>query len=163
MVSAKRAAALAAAYAVSERSLNEYKDKVLEKVGINKEKAIRDDIAQDFVNEHPPSKEVIILAGGDVLMLDRMTGRYFRSTVENLKKAENAVNQELFNHQYASLSHFYDEIGLAPTSFSDDVGWNMAQTGVLELQFSTVMAENDQPCIAVDFTNMPKTEYTQLY
>lgn len=163
MVSAKRAAALAAAYGISENKLKEYKEKVLEKVGPNKERAVRDELAQDYVNDNPPSKEVIILAGGDVLCLDRMTGRYFRSTVENLKKAENAVNQELFNHQYASLSFFYDEVGLPPTSFSDDVGWNMAQTGVLELQFSTVMSPDEQPCVAVDFTNPPKNDYTQLY
>lgn len=163
MVSAKRAAALAAAYGISENKLKEYREKVLEKVGPNKERAVRDEIAQDRVNDNPPSKEVIILAGGDVLCLDLMTGRYFRSTVENLKKAENTVNQELFNHQYASLSYYYDEVGLPPTSFSDDVGWNMAQTGVLELQFSTVMSPDEQPCIAVDFTNPPKTDYTQLY
>lgn len=163
VMSAKRAAALAAAYGISERNLREYKDKVTEKLGINKERAVRDEIAQDRVTNNPPTKEVVILAGGDVLCFDMTTGRYFRSSVEAIKKAENKINQELFNHQYASLSAFYDEIGLAPTSFSDEVGWNSAQTGALELRFSTVMSPDEQPCIAIDFTVPPKTDYTQLY
>lgn len=163
MMSAKRAAALAAAYGISERNLREYKEKVTEKLGMNKERALRDEIAQDRVRNNPPNKEVLILAGGDVLCFDMTTGRYFRSTMDTLKKAENTVNQELFNHQYASLSHFYDEVGLAPTSFSDEVGWNTAQTGPLEIRFSTVMSPDNQPCIAIDFTTPPKTEYTQLY
>lgn len=163
VMSAKRAAALAAAYGISERNLREYKEKTLEKLGMNKERSLRDEIAQDRVSKNPPTSEVIILAGGDVLCFDMHTGRYFRSSVEAIKKAENVMNQELFNHQYASLSQFYDEVGLPPTSFSDEVGWNMAQTGPVELRFSTVMSKDDQPCIAYDFTNPPKTEYTQLY
>lgn len=163
VMSAKRAAALAAAYGISERNLREYKEKALEKLGVNKERALRDEIAQDRVTNNPPNKEVLILAGGDVLCFDMTTGRYFRSSMDTIKKAENAINQELFNHQYASLSHFYDEVGLAPTSFSDEVGWNSAQTGPLELRFSTVMSPDNQPCIAIDFTTPPKTEYTQLY
>lgn len=161
-MSAKRAAALAAAYGISERQLKEYKDKVLEKVGPNKERALRDEIAQDRVT-NTPSKEVIVLASGDVLCFDMTTGRYFRGSVEKIRRAENTINQELFNHQYASLSHFYDEIGLPPTSFSDDVGWNLAQGGAFEVQFSTTRSPDDEPCIAIDFTTAPKTDYTQLY
>src|SRR5213075_1850897 len=40
MMSAKRAAALAAAYGISERNLREYKEKTLEKLGVNKERAL---------------------------------------------------------------------------------------------------------------------------
>lgn len=162
VMSAKRAAALAAAYGISERNLREYKEKTLEKLGLNKERALRDEIAQDRVTTNP-NREVLVIASGDVLCFDMHTGRYFRSTVERIRKAENTINQELFNHQYASLSQFYEEIGLAPTSFSDEVGWNMAQTGALEIRFSTTQTEDEQPCIAIDFTNPPKTDYTQLY
>jgi hypothetical protein len=162
MMSAKRAAALAAAYGLSERNLREYKDKVTEKLGVGKEKALRDEIAQDRVTENPP-KEVIIITNGDVLCYDMLTGRYFQSTVENIKKAENRINQELFNHQYASLSMFYEEIGLQPTNFTDEVGWNTFQTGALEVRFSTTTSPDDRPCIAIDFNNPPKPDYTQLY
>lgn len=162
-ISAKRAAALAAAYGLAEGRLDEYKAKTLEKLGVNKEQKLRDEIAQDRVNENPPDKEVIILASGDVLCYDMLTGRYFQSTVENIKKAENRLNTALFHHQYASLSEFYEEIGLAPTGFTDEVGWSQLSDGNLEVTFSTVMSPDDKPCLAIDFKTAPHPDYTQPY
>lgn len=163
-ISAAKAAALATAYGLSERRFQEYRDKALEKLGVNKEEKLRDEIAQDRVTGNPPTDgQVVIIAGGDVLFYDMLTGRYFRSTVENVKKAENRINTALLNHEYASLSEFYEEIGLAPTNYSDEVGWNLSRNGQLEVKFSTTLSPDDQPCIAIDFTVAPHPAYNQLY
>ena len=55
------------------------------------------------------------------------------------------------------------ELGLALTSFSDDVGWNQVATGPVDLRFSTVMSPDDKPCIAVDFAVTPQPNYSQSY
>ena len=56
-------------------------------------KKIRDEIAQDRVNANPPnSREVLIAGTGEVLFFDMLTGRYFQSTMEDIKRAENKVN-----------------------------------------------------------------------
>lgn len=164
-ISAQKAAALAAAYGISESRLKEYKEKVSEKLTGPKNQAIKDEIAQDQVNANPPNKEVIIIAGGDVLCYDMLTGRYFQSTVEKIRSAENMINQALYNHQYASLSEFYENVGLPPTSFTDEVGWNMAllDRGALSVDFSTTTTPDNQPCLTVDFNNPPRPDYTQLY
>lgn len=162
-VSTKRAAALAAAYAISESRLQEYKDKVTAKIGINKERAVRDDIAADRVNKNPPSKEVIILGSGDVLCLDSLTGRYFHSTIETIKQAEYKIHTELNSTHYASLSEFYDMIGLEPTSFSDAVGWNGLDTGMFEVSFSHTLTPDNRPCLVLDYTNLPKPDFHKLY
>jgi hypothetical protein len=162
-MSARRAAALAAAYGISERRFEEYKEKVAEKFGLNKERDVRDEVAQERVNKNPPDKEVIILAGGDVLCYDMYTGRYFRSTVESIRKAENKINQVLFQHQYASLSEFYQEIGLEPTTVSEEVGWNLLNDRPFAVQFSTTMSPNEEPCIAIDFVDSPSPHYTQIH
>lgn len=164
MMSAKRAAALAAAYGVSQRQLDEYKAKVQEKLTGPKNQAIKDEIAEDRVRDNPPKeKEVIILAGGDVLCYDMLTGRYFRSTVEQLRKAEAKLNAQLVNHQAASLSDFYDEIGLPSTSFTETVGWNMAgQDLPLAMELSTIMTPDEKPCVAIDFSTMPAPNYNHF-
>lgn len=161
-ISATRAAALAAAYGVSQNQLEEYKTKALEKLGVNKEQKLRDELAQDRVNENPPNKEVIILASGNVLCYDMLTGRYFQSTVENIKKAENRINTVLTNTQSASLSEFYDEL-LPATTYTDNVGWSQIEDGMIDVKFSTVMSPNQEPCIAVDFNVYPHPDYTKLY
>lgn len=162
-LNAQRIAALAAAYSLSETRLKEYQAKVAEKLSGPKNQAVYDEVAQDRVNATPPSREVMILGGNDVLCFDQFTGRYFKSTMEDIKRAEISTNAEIFNHQYASLTYFYDELGLPPTTFSDEVGWNLATTNQMELRFSTVMSPDDKPCIAIDFTVLPQPNYHQTF
>lgn len=158
----KKIAALTVASGISERALQEYKAKVVEKLGENKERGIRDEIAQDRVKQNPPTNsQVMIVGNGDVLCFDMITGRYFTGTMEKIRQAENKINYEILVHDYASLSSFYDEIGLQPTVYSDTVGWNSNQR--LELSFSTVMSQDDRPCIAIDFVNPPFIEYSHLW
>jgi hypothetical protein len=159
-IASKKIAALAVAGGISERALQEYKSKVVERLGHRENTKIRDEIAQDRVNKHPVNQREVILAGtGEVLLFDMTTGRYFQSTVEDVKRAENKINHTLNNFMYASLSEFYDEIGLPPTSFSDSVGWN--GNNHLEIIFSAVMSTDQRPCIAIDFKNPPTSEYTR--
>lgn len=164
-MSAKRAAALAAAYGMSQKQLEEYKDKVAEKLTGPKAQAIDDEIAQDRVNNNPPKdNEVIILAGGDVLCYDELTGRYFRSTVEQIRKAESKINADLVHHQYASLSSYYDEIGLPATNLTDTIGWGIHDQEIpLKVKLSTTMTPDDKPCVAIDFSPMPVPNYHQSY
>lgn len=157
---AKKAAALAAAYGLSEKRLQEYREKVLEKMGVNKEQAVRDDIVQDRVNATPGSKEVII-GTSNVLCFDVYSGRYFESNMEEIRQAVNTVNSYILDHQYASLSHFYDEINIPPTGMSDEVGWKADD--LIEVGFSTVMSPDKRPCLAMDFNNRPIAEYTAVY
>lgn len=162
-VSAKEAAVLAAAYGVSQKQLDEYKAKVQQKLTGPKNQQIKDEIAQDRVTNNPPS-EVIILADGDVLCHDMITGRYFRSTVERIRKAMALINSELNSSQYASLSQFYDEIGLPPTDYTDTVGWSaLNQDTTVEVELTTTMTPDDKPCIAVNFNILPTPDFTRLY
>ncbi len=159
-LSAKRAAALAAAYGISEKSFQEYREKALEKLGVNKEQKVRDEVAQDRITKHP-NNEVIIIGGGEVLCYDMLTGRYFRSSVERIKKAESNMHSEIYHHMYASLTSFFDDIGLPPTDYTEEVGWN--SNNIPEVQFSTTLTPDDKPCIAINFNNTPRPDYAQTY
>lgn len=157
-VSSKKAAALAAAYGVSQREFQEYKEKVKEKLTGPKEQAIKDEVAQDRVNQNPPpEKAQIIIAGGDVLCLDKFSGRYFYSTVERIKQAELKLNHELLDRLYASATYFYDEIGLEPTDVSDLVGWRNGDGP--SLSFSTTETKDNRPCIVFSWDMMPYPDY----
>src|SRR5690349_16488674 len=60
-IGSKRAAAMAAAYSLSEKAYAEYRDKVVEKIGEKKEQAARDELAQDRVNANPVSTNNVII------------------------------------------------------------------------------------------------------
>jgi len=161
-IASKKIAALTLSSVISERALQEYKAKVVQKLGEKQDVAIRDEIAQERVLNQPvKSGEVIIAGTGEVLFYDMTTGRYFQSTVEEVKKAVNKVNHELNNFMYTSLTSFYDEIGLPATTYSDQVGWNGNQ--MLEVEFSTVLSSDNRPCITIDFNPIPFVDYDRLH
>lgn len=161
-ISAQKAAALAAAYGLLENRFDEYKDKVAEKLTGPKKQQIDDEIAQDRVNAQPVSQQVVIVGGGDVLCYDAISGRYFRSSVERIKRAEAEINQELFDTQMVGLSEFYDKLGLPKTLMSDTMGWSAFDDGIVEFKISTTLTEDQQPCLVIDPSRLPSPNYTRL-
>lgn len=161
-IGTRRAAAMAAAYAVSQETFSEYKDKVIEKIGENKERKIRDEVAQDRVNRRPPPEDLAITGDLDVRCYEQFTGRYFSSNMETLKAAQNAVNHQILSgDNSASLSDFYDRVGLNHTQLSDEVGWNV--DNMLELTFSTTVDEKNRPVLAFDYLVVPIRNYFRGY
>ena len=122
----RRNAALAAAYTLSESTLTEYKQKVIEKIGKKKEDEICADISNDRIQKNPVANNEIIFTGkGETLCYDSVSGRYFKSDIEKLRKAENLLNLRLRDETWVSLNEFYYEIGLSGISLGDDLGWNI--------------------------------------
>jgi hypothetical protein len=161
-IGSRRTAAVAAAFSISEKTLSEYKEKVVERLGEKKAQEFRDSIAQDRINANPVgNQQVIVTGGGTVLCYDEYTGRYFYSDMETLKKAQNDTNYEIINSNYASLSDFYSRIGLSRTASSDDVGWDSDR--LLELEFSTTMSDDQRPCISVGFLVGPTRGFHKVH
>ena len=156
-IGTRRAAAMAAAYGISEKAFAEYKEKVLENIGENKERKIRDEIAQDQVNDNPPIGQQVLPGDGNVLCYDPYSGRYFRATMEDIRKAENDTNYEILHNNYCSLGEFYGRLGLPGTSQSEEVGWNSDH--LLEIRFSTVLVDDNTPCLSMSFTVEPIRSY----
>jgi Family of unknown function (DUF6353) len=160
-VGVRRTAALASAYSLSEKAYTEYKGKVLEKLGEKKEKTVRDEIAQDRVKNNVVGSREIIVANGDVRCFDTFTGRYFSSSVNALQAAKNDINSQINNNIYASLTEFYHLVGLSPTAMSDEVGWNSDK--LLDLDISSTLSEDGQPCVAVGFAVVPVRNYSNFH
>lgn len=62
---------------------------------------------------------------------------------------------------YISLNEFYDEIGLDHISIGDDLGWNI-ERGMIDLSFSSLVADDGTPCLVVDYQVSPKFGYSDL-
>lgn len=161
-VNSKRNAVLATAYKLSESAFSEYKEKVIETIGEKKEEEVRDKIAKDRIEKNPVNNnEVIITGKGDVLCYDVVSGRYFKSDVDKIRKAENTLNKKLMNDMYCSLNEFYDLIGLPFTQMGFDLGWNVNDS-LVEIEFSTQLSEDDTPCVVIQYSVLPKCDYQHL-
>lgn len=160
-VNHKRNAALATAYAISERTLLTYRDKVIETIGEKKEKEIRGKVAQNEVDSKPVStSQVILTSKGNTLCMDYYSGRYFRSDMDSIRKAVIELNRRIVTQNYMSLTEFYTLINLDPIKTSDFLGWNL-DDGEIEVDFSTTIAD-DEPCIVVDFNVAPKYNFDKF-
>ena len=159
-IGTRRAAAVAAAYSISERAFDEYRSKVVEKFGENKAREVREEIAQDRVNrKEAPVALIVSSDDGKVLCHDQFTNQYFRSDMETLRRAQNDVNAQILHQDFAKVSDFYEYVnaeGLEQTSFSDDVGWNTDK--MLELTFDTILYQDKTPCLSVGFAVVPIRE-----
>lgn len=156
----RRNAALATAYKLSETALTEYREKVVETVGENKEKAVREAIAKDKIEKNPVSeKEVIITGNGDSLCFDPLSSRYFMSNAETIKKAENTINKRMIQDitGYASINDFYDEIGLSHTEIGDYLGWN--SENLIDLDIGAHKADDGRPSLVIGHYNRPQYDY----
>ena len=162
-INTKRNAALATAYAISEKTLLTYKDKVIETIGEKKEKEIREKVAQDEVDKKPVSgSQIIITSKGDTLCKDSITQRYFKSDMDTIKKAINNLNREINNRDYVSLNQFYSEIGLEGIPTGDRIGWNVS-SGLIDVDFDACISEDGQPCIVVEHLELPKYDFDRMF
>jgi hypothetical protein len=160
-ISSKKIAALAVAGGISERALQEYKDKVVEKLGARQDEKIRDEVAQDRVLRNPQSREIVVSNAGDVLCYDMTTDRYFHSSVEKIRKAEISCGFEILHFDSCSLSRFYEDVGLTPTTFSDTIGWNVNHK--MEVDISTVLTDDGRPCLTIAFKKQPVSDYQNVW
>jgi hypothetical protein len=162
-VNLKRNAALATAYQISQTALTEYKDKVVETVGEETEKVIREKVAQDKIDKNPDRNNgVVIFSDNEYPCYDSISGRYFQSSESKIKEAVNNINYRLLSEMYISLNEFYDELGLPRTAIGDEIGWNI-DNGLLEVYLSdTTKDSNGRPCPVLDYNVAPKYDFFKL-
>lgn len=163
-INSKRIASIATAYKISETALAEYKDQVIKTIGDKKEQHIKDEIAKQRIQRDPISKtkEVIITEKGNTLCYDTISGRYFKSDMDIISKAQNLINRTMTYDMYVSLNEFYVEIGLAPIEFGNLLGWNI-DDGLLNIEFSSQLADDGTPCLVMGFGVAPKYDFNKLY
>lgn len=156
-INSKHTAVLATAYTLSETKLKEYQDKVIEIVGEEKEKDIRQAVNQERV-EKTPVQEIIITDGGNDLCYDVFTGRYFKTDAHKIRKAEEELNRRLRSEMYISLNEFYYELGLESVKLGDELGWSI-DDGYIEVEFDSRLTKDAKPCIVLDYNVAPRYEY----
>lgn len=162
-VNARRNAALATAYKLSETALSDYREKVVETIGEKKERVVRDKVAEEQVKRNPVSKsELVITDKGNSLCFDPMSGRYFKTNIDLIKKAENNLNKKMLHSisGYVSLNDFYDELGLPHTDIGDDIGWNTDR--LIDMELSAQVSEQGEPSLVLEYLTRPQYDYFGL-
>lgn len=160
-VNVRRNAALATAYKISETALAEYREKVVETVGDAKERQIREKVAKEHVEKNPVNNgDVIVTGKGKTLCYDVISGRYFESDIDRIKRAANELNRRMLTDVfgYISVNEFYDELDLDHIGVGDDLGWSVSG-GLIDIQLGSCLTKDGTPCVVIDYAVAPKYDY----
>lgn len=153
-VSVHRTAALGAAYSLSESKFAKYRDKVNDMLGEGKEKDIHDNVVIDSMNTDV-SPENDKKSESDILFYDVWSGRYFYSDRSKVDRAINEVNSILLKNGDVCLNDFYDAIHIRHTKAGYEYSWNVGNCRLIDIRYTAQIAENGEPCLAVDFFQPP--------
>lgn len=157
-ISAKRTAAMAALYTMSEQALKDYKLEAEKVVGKGKAGQIKDEVAKRDLERHPydPDRPVT-LGAGDVLCYDRMSGQYFPSTMQKIRAAAAELNARMAYGERVSRNDFYYEIGARAVQYGDDSGWSVENQ--IELEYTSDLMSDGTPVLAIGHKNAPSMWY----
>lgn len=153
----KRTAAATAAYILAKDSLKNFTEKVTDEIGEKKVTAIKDRIAQDKLSKSKYDDSTVIRTGsGDTLCYDAMNGRYFYSSVEAVRKAESEMNRRLIRENFISVNEFFMELDLPSVKFGDELGWDVNLEGAVDIELSSQLTDQEQPCLVIDSDICPR-------
>lgn len=149
-----RIAAMDAVYTLSQETLHKYKDKIAGLFGKKKLEEIQDEIQQDTLRDRNPEEELVHQTGnGDYLCYDVPSGRYFRSNIEEVRKAEVQLTKDLM-YGPVSLNRFYDLLDLPGIPLGDMVGFD-PNGDMINVQFSTQISPTNEPAFVLDYVVYP--------
>ena len=158
-ISVRRNAALITAYTISESAAKEYKDTVTEIIPEKKVQEIKEAIAKDHISKDPvESHDIITTGNGNTLCYDILSGRYFYSSADKIRRSVNVINERLLDQSYISLNEFFYELGLEGTKLGEDLGWGISQ-GLINIDFTTQLSSDDQPCLVIGYDRMPMYDF----
>ena len=161
---ARKAAAFATAYQLSEQMLQEYKDAAKEIVGEKKANEIQDQAAIQQVQHNPPVANNIFVTGkGKQTCLDSLSSQYCFSNAEHIRQAfERAIVRQFKDDpscDFIPLTEWYYQInmrGAYDMELSQDIGWNRSDD--IYLTFTSTLGTGefeDIPILVINYSVRP--------
>lgn len=153
-INLQRAAAMQGLMSLTETAFKEYQAKVIQNIGEKKEQKVQDDIAEDKIKNNPVSDNTIFITGsGDSLCYDALSGRYFKTDLEKLRRIQNDVNHNLISDMWVSLNELYSEMGLEGIDLGESLGWTVDE--MLDFVFTSKLTETGVPCLVITHRTRP--------
>lgn len=162
-IDAKNQAAIGAAYGAANLALNTFRDKAVEKLGEAKVKEIQEEADISASNRVPAPISDTVVYGADVgkqLCFDNWSGRYFWSTLEEIRDTFNTLNERLIDEDFISMNDVFVYLGLPPCDSGDEVGFHLGITGVIRPRYSSKIVDEGlyrgRPCLVISYEIEPK-------
>ena len=117
-INKKNQKALISAYGMLNTAYLNYKSKVNKLYGNEANKKIYKEIARS------QKIEKVKIEDNEELFFDMESMRYFSSSIEKIREAEELFNEHLHYDGYAYLNDLYDLLGLEHVDYGYEIGWS---------------------------------------
>lgn len=173
--------------AANTNELNRYKKYIDDFIENNDKKSVDDPTKvqvkkEDIVKEKPKhfknpdvkseatldkefTNREVIIGNNDILFLDPLSGRTFKSTREKVDRAVVELNANLLSWGTVTLNDWYTLIGLRSTRSGDDVGWSRDDRGSnfrIQLRYIPDQVD-DHLCYYIEFVDYPEYGYDKTF
>lgn len=157
-ISMARTAMATAACKASELAFDEYKAKVIEELGEEKEHQIRQSIEKDRVEQYTNRQTPLVAPFEKYLCKEEYSGYEFYSNLFEIKDAFIGMNYNMVSgNDELSFMEYMGFLGL--DSKEEDIGWNVSMSGLLELSYRTELDAYGRPMIVFGPSQRPYENY----
>ena len=162
--SSRQREALASAYLVSQTTLQKYQEKVIERIGKNKARDLREEVDRDIADMRAPAvafqsmlTDAIDTGHGKTLFFDVPGERLFYSDMNFMDKQVNDLNREVRTEMYFDWNELYYRWGLPYKQFGSEHVFTADDP--LEVRYVPKIMDNGQVRINVHYDLIPLSEY----
>lgn len=162
--SSKQREALASAYLVSQTTLQKYQEKVIERIGKNKARDLREEVDRDIADMRAPAAsfpsmltDAIDTGHGKTLFFDVPGERPFYSDMNYMDKQVNDMNREVRSEMYFDWNELNYRWGLPYKQFGSEHIFTADDP--LEVRYVPEIMDNGQVRINVHYDLIPLSEY----
>ena len=164
--STRQREALASAYLVSQTTLQKYQEKVIERIGKNKARDLREEVDCELAEMRAPAAcfasqltDAIDTGHGKTLFYDIPGERWFYSDVNYMNKQVNDLNKEVRTEMYFDWNELYYRWGLPYKKYGSEHVFTADDP--LEVTYTPKMMENGQVKVLVNYKLIPLSEYKE--
>lgn len=164
--SSRQREALASAYLVSQTTLQKYQEKVIERIGKNKARDLREEVDHEMAEFKAPAAnfvsqltDAIDTGHGKTLFYDVPGERYFYSDLNYMDKQVNDMNREVRTEMYFDWNEINYRWGLPYKKFGSE--HIFTPDDPLEVRYKPEFMDNGQVRILVNYELIPLSEWKE--
>ena len=156
----KRLMSALTALGISTKGKEELEEKIKELDGEKHLQKIKDEIDADTVKNNPPVQDKIIDTGlGTHLCYEAITGRYFYSNIERIKRAVVTCRDYLQKDGYLSVNDWFCELNLDTTDLQ--LCWtaeSIDEVNDFDIETSSQLTPEGIPVLVIRYQTNPSME-----
>ena len=159
-INERRKAALATAYTIAETSMLEYRDRVKQELGDQKEFEIQDQVNEkieekfgDILDSEKPK-----IISTKTWIREPVTGQEFYSSEANVRDIINDLNESMIDSEHwISVNDYLDALGLNMSDAFGDWEWHIFNSGQIKVHFPDyVKGADGSPILLMKLRTFPK-------